>query len=293
MNTTTLKFVQRFLPADCFERLGRRSALRLAVLAFGCWLSRVDAQSLAVSSVAPLAAAVNPAGTHSVEAAKSEAGLTQRRAELAELAAANTAAADKSVAAWMDRLLAGTLPGELEFEVLEASVKHKVPEVQTKIRQYRDARLAEGGLATYHEVLYGGNAATGRRIFFEKTETPCSKCHRVGREGGTNGPPLDGVATNLSREVILESILYPNARITKGYESARIKLKDRRGFSGQILRDNETELTLDCPPDGEMTFKKSEILVREVGSSSMPDGLDTALSRRELRDLVEYLAGLK
>ena len=38
---------------------------------------------------------------------------------------------------------------------------------------------------------------------------------------------------------------------------------------------------------------KSEIQSRERGQSAMPEGLGKILSKRDLRDLVEYLASLK
>jgi len=42
-----------------------------------------------------------------------------------------------------------------------------------------------------------------------------------------------------------------------------------------------------------VTVKKSDITERRKGLSAMPDGLADLLSPRELRDLVEYLSGLK
>jgi quinoprotein glucose dehydrogenase len=148
-------------------------------------------------------------------------------------------------------------------------------------------------MATQSELFYGGAAASGRKIFFEHPAAQCFKCHRVGNEGGDTGPPLTGVGSRLKREELLESILFPDAKIAPGYETILIRLKDRSGRAGVIKLETETELTLDCPPDGRVTIKKSEIALRRFGSSVMPDGLDRTLSKRQLRDLVEFLAQLK
>ena len=53
------------------------------------------------------------------------------------------------------------------------------------------------------------------------------------------------------------------------------------------------ELTLNSPEDGIVKLKKSEITSRERGLSSMPEGLTNLLTRRDLRDLVEFLSSLK
>ena len=276
--------------AEVIRRLGTGPVLLFTLLMSGYLPTHAEAQPVTTSPVTPPSSAASLASATPRDPAAGTDEFAQLRAELAGLAATNTEATDQAISAWLDRLLAGQVPKGIWLEVLDAAAKHGSAEIQQKLRQYRAARLAEGGLNTYAEVLYGGNPVAGRKIFFEKKETTCSKCHNVGGEGGTNGPPLDGVATNLTRELILESIIYPNAKITPGYESARVVLKDRRGYNGLIKHETETELTLDCPPDGDVTIKKSDIATRAVGSSPMPDGFGSILSGRELRDLIEFLA---
>src|ERR1017187_8587336 len=59
-------------------------------------------------------------------------------------------------------------------------------------------------LAGFRDALSAGDAAAGRKIFFEKPEANCSKCHKVAGQGGDTGPPLDGVGARRSREFFLE-----------------------------------------------------------------------------------------
>jgi putative heme-binding domain-containing protein len=214
-------------------------------------------------------------------------------AESTQLDTTNTEAAANIVSTWLDQLLSGKLASSLQLEVLEAAEKHSNPAIKEKVAHFNDARLQQGGMATQSELFYGGAAASGRKIFFEHPAAQCFKCHRVGNEGGDTGPPLTGVGSRLKREELLESILFPDAKIAPGYETILIRLKDRSGRAGVIKLETETELTLDCPPDGRVTVKKSEIALRRFGSSVMPDGLDRTLSKRQLRDLVEFLAQLK
>jgi quinoprotein glucose dehydrogenase len=219
--------------------------------------------------------------------------LEQSRADLVRLTAADPAAAEAEVAAWLDRLLDGKLPKELQLEVVEAAKSQKTPSIHEKLARYRDVQTAQGGMAPYSELLYGGDAARGRKVFFEKAEASCVKCHSIGGQGGDTGPALSGSGTNWTREGILESILVPDAKITPGYETVRVLLKDRRGYAGIIKHEDETELTLDCPPDGKVTIKKADIETRRKGLSLMPDGMGQVLPQRDLRDLVEFLASLK
>jgi quinoprotein glucose dehydrogenase len=263
------------------------------VLALGCLLTYAQAQPLPANPIAPSDNGTNMLAATGLDPVAGKAVLAQWRVDLAGLAGTNTDANDQVISAWLDQLLAGKVPEEIQFEVLAAASRHSTPTNREKLEPYLNAHADDEGLSAHGVLLYGGDAAAGRKIFFQKSETPCSKCHRVGGEGASNGPPLDGIGTNLTREVVLQSILSPNAKITKCYESARIKTKDRRGFSGLIKHETDTELTLDCPPDGDITFLKSDLALREVGSSPMPDGLDSALSKSELRDLIEYLAELR
>jgi quinoprotein glucose dehydrogenase len=70
-------------------------------------------------------------------------------------------------------------------------------------------------------------------------------------------------------------------------------MKDGTSFAGVVQSQNDTELTLNSPEDGIVEIKKADISGRERGLSSMPEGMTNLLTRRDLRDLVEYLSSLK
>ena len=270
----------------------------LGVLVLGVWLGDVKAQPAASEQVASLPDAVQGTNAPSPEPDAESATLAQWRAELAELGTTNTAT-ETAISAWLDRLLAGQVAKEVQLELLEAARKHNSPAIKEKLARHQDARLQQGGVATSSELLYGGNAERGRKIFFERPEAVCIKCHKVGHEGGEIGPPLAGVSTNRTREFILESILQPNSKITPGYETYGIVLKDRSSYHGLIKQETETELILNCPPDEEsftarlVTIPKADIASRRKTGSSMPDELNMTLPPRDLRDLMEFVATLK
>jgi quinoprotein glucose dehydrogenase len=148
-------------------------------------------------------------------------------------------------------------------------------------------------ISGFREALSGGNAKAGRKIFFEKPEASCAKCHQIEGLGGGMGPPLDGIGARRSRETLLEAMLNPNCRTLEGYESIILLLKNGTGCAGLLKRESETELVVLTAEDSLMTIQKSDIQIRQRGMSPMPEGLGQLLSRQELGDLVEFMAGLQ
>jgi putative heme-binding domain-containing protein len=148
-------------------------------------------------------------------------------------------------------------------------------------------------MAEFQDVLTGGNADVGRKVFFETPAASCGKCHKADGLGGDNGPVLNGIVARRSREFILESILFPNAVIDTNFQTVVVLLKDNRGLSGTLKSETETNLVLITPEDGPVPVDKSAIQKRWLGVSPMPEGIWQQLSKQELRDLIEFVAGLK
>ena len=118
-------------------------------------------------------------------------------------------AADKVLAEWLDKLMAGNVAKEMQFDLITAADKRSSPAIKEKLKKYRDAEPKDDEFAGYRETLYGGDAAAGRKIFMEKPEASCVRCHKIKGEGGEVGPDLTGIIARHDREYILESILYP------------------------------------------------------------------------------------
>jgi quinoprotein glucose dehydrogenase len=68
---------------------------------------------------------------------------------------------------------------------------------------------------------------------------------------------------------------------------------DGRQLSGTLREEDGTRLILMTAEGNLVTVPLSEIDERARGKSAMPEDLAKKLSKFELRDLVEYLAGLK
>ena len=153
-------------------------------------------------------------------------------------------------------------------------------------------------LEVYSFCLTGGDSVRGRDVFFNNPTVQCLRCHKVSGEGGTVGPDLTGIGGRQDRQYLLESLVMPNARMAPGFESVVLSLKGGSSLAGTLKRESEDALELDVvdPDTGEthlQTLPKASVVSRERGVSAMPDGLAAQLSPFEVRDLVEYLAGLK
>jgi len=71
-------------------------------------------------------------------------------------------------------------------------------------------------------------------------------------------------------------------------------LKNGDELAGIVKSEDANGLVLNVAEDGStQKIAKDQIAKRQRGSSAMPDGLAAMLSKQDLRDLVEFLAGLK
>jgi putative heme-binding domain-containing protein len=134
------------------------------------------------------------------------------------------------------------------------------------------------------EVLAKADLAAGRALF-EKT---CSQCHMLYGSGAKIGPDLTG-SQRSNLDYLLENILDPSAVVGKDYRMTLVQTNDGRTLSGLVVSNDGKVLVLQTQTTKE-TIAFSEIdQMKETNLSSMPDGLLTALSRDQVRDLIGYL----
>jgi quinoprotein glucose dehydrogenase len=219
--------------------------------------------------------------------------IIERQTALTLLGDSPGATADSVLSRWLDRLLANEAPGEIRLELLEAAKRRRSADIQKKLAQYASSRKKGDPVADYQETLLGGDAAAGREIFFNKTETACLRCHKVQGQGGDVGPDLTGIGAKQTRQYLLESIVDPNRQIAKGFETVVLTLQNGRIVSGVLKEENAQQIKLITPEGESLVVAKKEIDDRQTGRSAMPEDVIKHLSKYELRDLIEFLASLK
>nr|WP_293163643.1 HEAT repeat domain-containing protein [Allomuricauda sp.] len=148
------------------------------------------------------------------------------------------------------------------------------------------------GTDAYVETLYGGNWWAGRNVFISNPTAQCVRCHAVKGSGGQVGPPMDDIGNRLTREQILESLIEPSKRIAPGYGSVVLTLTNGQEVTGLLVEENEEGLVLRTSDAEPLEVAHSRIQKRRNLPSGMP-AMGKMISKRELRDLIEYLSNLK
>jgi putative heme-binding domain-containing protein len=147
-------------------------------------------------------------------------------------------------------------------------------------------------LEAYAETLNGGDRREGYQYFNTNSAGQCVRCHALGGTGGAVGPALDNIGNVLGREQLLEALINPSARLSPGYGMVTVTLKDGQTVTGILEEETEDELILKTSDAEPMEIALSRIDKRHNMASGMP-AMGTIMTKREIRDVIEFLAGLK
>jgi quinoprotein glucose dehydrogenase len=223
-----------------------------------------------------------------------ERGTTfERQGALAALADLREPAAGAILSRWMDSLLAGTAPAELQLDILEAAARQGSAELAEKAAKHESAKPGDDPVAEYREALAGGDARKGKVLFHEKAQVSCQRCHRAESIGGEVGPNLAGIGAREKRDYLLESLVAPNAKIARGFDTVVLATRTGEVYTGVLKEEDEARVKLLSPEGTLLTVEKDALAARAGGVSAMPEDVRKFLTKREIRDLVEYLASLK
>jgi putative heme-binding domain-containing protein len=141
------------------------------------------------------------------------------------------------------------------------------------------------------EALLKGDAARGVLIY-RRAEMACMACHAIGGAGGKLGPDLTSIGASAPADYLVDSMLYPNAKIKEGYHAVAIGTKSGRELSGMILRETPAEILLRDAANQEISIPANDVARRTNIGSLMPAGLMDGLLPEERLDLINFLAML-
>ncbi|MFM6948236.1 MAG: HEAT repeat domain-containing protein [Aquirufa sp.] len=189
----------------------------------------------------------------------------------------------------IQKMIQSKLPAGVKLDLIEAVEANNSKDLVAKL----DALKTKGTLTDeFKEALFGGSLQAGNNIFFRNQTAQCVRCHNVGGEGGIVGPSLKGIANKLTREQLLQALIEPSARISPGYGNVSLVLTDGQEVTGTLLLENEHEIQVKTNEAEPLKIAISRIKSRENSPSGMPP-MGSLLSKREIRDVVEYLSSLK
>ncbi len=143
----------------------------------------------------------------------------------------------------------------------------------------------EKAVKTLSEIK-GGKAERGPAVF----SRVCAACHQIGDIGKEFGPKLDNVGGQYKRDEIIKHMIWPNEKIAKGYQTVQVLTVDGDTYTGFILKESDTVLSLGTANGKTEEVSKKDIDIRkEMNASSMPEGLIKTIAPSEFLDLLEYL----
>jgi putative membrane-bound dehydrogenase-like protein len=189
----------------------------------------------------------------------------------------------------IDQLADKKLTPAISLDLTEAVDSTHSEKLIAKLKPFRASGNKTEG---FMDALQGGNSRGGYWNFRSNSTAQCVRCHAIDGEGGTVGPDLSNIGGKLSREELLRSLIEPSARLAPGYGSVKVTLKDGQEISGVLVEENKEEIILKTSDAEPVEIKLSRVEKKENMVSAMPP-MGTLLSKREIRDMVEYLANLK
>lgn len=181
------------------------------------------------------------------------------------------------------------LPNEVLIELEEAIAATENEDLQQKYDAVQEERTHGDLVALYAGALEGGSVRAGRGVFFQNQAAQCIRCHGYDDMGGTAGPHLNGIANRISRTELLEALIDPSKRLAPGFGFVQLKLKDGKEVNGTLMEEKADGLVMKVGTKPDTLIMNSSIAERTNSPSSMPD-MKQMLSKREIRDLVSFLA---
>ncbi|MDQ2078223.1 HEAT repeat domain-containing protein [Marinimicrobium sp. ABcell2] len=217
--------------------------------------------------------------------------VSEQQEAIMSLANINAPEAHAVLAEQLRLLKAGQVAPAVQLEVVTAAQESGAPKLLALVEEYEASKDRSNPMEVFQEALEGGDVESGQRIFFTNNSAQCIRCHLVGDRGSEVGPDLTDIGNLLTREVLLEALVDPAARIAPGYGRITVTLDGGRQVEGFFESETPTTKTL-IPGEGEpQTVRKADIVKVEARASGMPP-MGHLLTRSQLRDLVEYMTTL-
>ncbi|MEQ1634958.1 MAG: c-type cytochrome, partial [Planctomycetota bacterium] len=194
---------------------------------------------------------------------------------------------------WLTDLQQGKVDAEVQLDVLLAAAQRKEPAVVELLRTLEQGDAADDPLLAFRACLEGGDVEKGKRLFFEHEATRCTRCHTQNGKGGNAGPVLDGIGSRQTRQYLLAALVTPSAQIADGFATTVLQLHNGDLLSGIVTKDQDGMVEI-TGLDGETKkVEQNRIAERRTASDSAMPPMGGTLDRRQLRDVIAFLASLQ
>lgn len=190
----------------------------------------------------------------------------------------------------------GKVPAAVLLDLIEAcqARRSSAPALEERLAAY-DKAMAEkaGTAAAYEDCLEGGDVKSGKEIALHNLTANCTACHKFeSKEGSTVGPALNLIGKQKERIYLLESLITPSKTIAPGFGIMTVTLKDGKMLTGTLVANTSSTLQLRLADGALEKIDTTQIESKTDPISVMPP-MSAMLNKRQVRDLVAYLASLQ
>jgi putative heme-binding domain-containing protein len=196
--------------------------------------------------------------------------------------------------AWAAALLDAVSSGQVPAAHIDPTrrallLKHRDPKVRARAAELlgEAARTPRSEVVARYQVALEkrGDAARGQKVF----KRECMSCHLDGSLGHNVGPSIAAIGTR-TPEALLIAILDPNREVDPRYLGYTLATTDGRAWSGIILAETATSISLRRADGVTDTILRSQIeALASTGQSLMPEGLEQKIDTHEMADLLAFL----
>jgi putative heme-binding domain-containing protein len=138
-------------------------------------------------------------------------------------------------------------------------------------------------------AILEANSKKGEVVF----QKSCGSCHKMYGNGGNIGPELTG-SNRANLDYFLFNVLNPSGEIQEDYKLVVVTTRDGRTYSGNVIAENDRQVSMRIVGKEVSKINKSDIQSREVMPSSlMPVGILETIQENEVLDLVKYMQTMK
>jgi len=218
--------------------------------------------------------------------------IEEKQAAITTLGTLPLANSEKVFDQLLTRLEAGKLPAEVQLELSEAIDSTRSQVLIDRFKKFTMLTSPDSLKAVYAGSLLGGDPRRGAGIFWGHPTAQCIRCHSFNDYGGIAGPRMNGIAKKLTHEQILESLIEPSARIAPGYGIVVLELKNAKKISGILQEENTDGYVMKVGDKPDTLVSKLDVVKKTDSPSSMPP-MHYLLTKKEIRDVVSFLATLK
>ncbi|MGI8989893.1 MAG: c-type cytochrome [Bryobacteraceae bacterium] len=188
------------------------------------------------------------------------------------------------------------LPRAAEDRSLYLIIRHGIPdtEMPDSLLSPREIWQVAAFVRTLgqlrHETL-SGDPVRGSALV--RGKGGCLRCHSIGVEGGRTGPALSDVGARSSPSHIRAKLLTPESDIPERFRVVDLKTRDGLAVSGIRLNEDSWSIQVRDFNDKIHSFWKDDLAELKVARRTIMPSYLAQLDKREIEDIVAYLATLK